>query len=309
MPAQGGHRVVWAFLPLQVADYEGYARVVGEFVPWKGPELWMRGLRVVARDDRLRPFLHPALRKSKAPGVLLYEMDMSPAALNDALVLEAGDKSLPVARRVQALVQLAGLDYAYKRYPEAIEKYVFLFNFYAERKAPAMQAIALQGVGDCLRRQGDVKGARVRYRQALTLGMQAKALPVLLNLTSTLGDVAMELRDPVEAAGFFKLAAEIAGRAMNPFARADALEKQGLALDRIGDVAAAVLVWRDAAKLSETFKYHERRRTVLGRLIAAYKGLYLDKERRACEAELEAATQAAKAPRAERERASWGAAR
>jgi tetratricopeptide (TPR) repeat protein len=307
VPAEGEHRVVWAFLPLQVADEEGYARLVGQFIPWNGPEPWMRGLRVVARDDRSRPFLLPALRKRKAPGVLLYEMDMSPEALNDALVLEAADRSLPLARRTQALVQLAGLDYAYKRYPEAIKKYAFLFDHYTEHNAPAMAALSLQGVGDCLRRQGDLEGARLRYQQALTLAMGAKALPMLLGLTSALGELSLELDQPREAAGFFKLAADVAGRVMNPVARADAQEQQGLACELAGDAAGAVLVWKDAAKLCEAFDYHERRRTVLARLIAAYKAMYLDKERHACELELEATDKAAVAARAAREQAPGAA--
>jgi tetratricopeptide (TPR) repeat protein len=307
VPTQGEHRVVWAFLPVQVTDQEGYARLVGQFIAWNGPEPWMRGLRVVARDDRPCPFLLPALRKRKAPGVLLYEMNMSPEALNDALVLEAADRSLPLSRRMQALVQLAGLDYAYKRYPDAIKKYVFLYDHYTEHNAPAMAALSLQGVGDCLRRQGDLQGARLRYQQALTLAMGAKALPVLLALTSALGDVSLELDEPREAAGFFKLAADIAGRVMNPFARADAQEKQGIACDRAGDRAGAVVVWTEAAKLCEGFRYHERRRTVLGRLIDAYKAMYQDKERRTCELELEATVKAARGARAAHEQVSGAA--
>ncbi|WP_437317052.1 hypothetical protein [Sorangium sp. So ce385] len=295
LPAQGGHRVIWGFLPLQIADREGYARLVGEFVPARGPEPWMRGLRVVARDDRADPFLLPPLRKSKAPGVLLYEIDMSTAALNDALVKEAGDRSLPVADRMQALLQLAGLDYAYRRYPQALEKYGALYRYYAAHDAPVMQAVIIQGAGDVLRQMGDLKEARAKYHQGLALVMHQKALPILLNLTAAIGDVALELRDHRDAEGFSGLAAQIAGKLMNPFAKADALEKQGIARDRMGDATGAVVVWREAATLAKTFAYHERHRSALERLIPAYRGMGMEDERRACEAELKAAAQAVKA--------------
>jgi tetratricopeptide (TPR) repeat protein len=294
VPARGGHKVVWGLLPLHVADQEGYARIVGQFVPWRGPEPWMRGLRVVARDDRERPFLSPALRKNKAPGVLLYEMDMSPEALNDALVKGAGDRSLAPADRMQALIQLAGLDVAYRRYPEALDKYRRLYDFYAEHHAPAMQAVALQGVGDVTRRQGDRKGAKLRYQQGLTLAMQTQALPVMLHLTYAIGDVSLELGDDRDAEGFFGLAEKLAGKLMNPYVKAQALEQQGIARTRLGDAAGALVAWRGADALCKAFSYHERRRSVLERLIGAYQAAYMNEERHACEVELRAVKQAIK---------------
>jgi tetratricopeptide (TPR) repeat protein len=295
VPMEGEHRVVWGFLPLQIDDREGYARLAGDLVPWRGPELWMKGLRVIARDDRDSPFLSPGLRKLAAPRVLLYEIDMSPAALNDALVKEAADRSLPVAARMQSLMQLASLDYAYKRYPQAIEKYGVLYNHHAQRDDKAMQAVTLQGAGDSLQRMNDLQGARVKYQQGLLLAMQTQALPVLLNLTMALGDVGAALGDHRDAEKFFGLSEQLAGRLMNPFARADALEKQGIARDRLGDLAHGVLAWRGAETLSKTFAYHERHRSVLERLIAAYRLMQMSDERSACEAELKAALQAIKA--------------
>lgn len=233
-PVSDGHRVIWAFLPLRISDQGGYARLAGEFVPWRGPELWMRGLRVIARDDRLHPFLCPALRGKGAPGVLLHEIDMSQAALEGALAEDAADGSLPVAERMQALMQLAALDHAHRRYPEAIEKYKRLHDFHAQQREPAMQAMALQGVGDALRRSGERAEARLRYQQGITLALRARALPVLFNLTFASGEVSLELGDAREAEGFFALAARIAGALLNPSARAAALEKQGVAGARAG---------------------------------------------------------------------------
>ena len=294
MPAEGDSRLVFGLLPLHIDDQEGYARLVGEFIPWDGPKPWMRGLRFVARDDRARPFLIPALRKKKAPGVLLYEPDLRPEALNDALAKDAADPSLPVAERMQILVQLAGLDYAHKRYPQAIEKYIVLYDYYAENNAPAMQAVALHGVGDVLRRTGKREEAKKKYQQALALAFEVEALPVLLNLTFAIGDVSLELEDYAEAEGFFGLAQQLAGKLLNPFAKGDALEKQGIARYHKGDPDGAIAAWRDAKTLCASFDYHERRRSVLEWLITAYKDARMSAERHACEEELEAVRRAIK---------------
>jgi tetratricopeptide (TPR) repeat protein len=195
---------------------------------------------------------------------------------------------------MEALAQLAALDHAHRRYPQAIEKYGVLYNYYGEHKVPGMQAVVLQGVGDVLRRQGDLKGARDKYQQGIALLSEPSALPILLNLTAAAGDVSLELRDHATAEGFFDIAQQIAGKLLNAFAKGDVLEKQGVARDEAGDHAGAIQVWKDASALCETFGYHERRRAVLEHLITAYKRAGQDAERRACEAELDAVRQAMK---------------
>src|SRR5262249_30515749 len=145
------------------------------------------------------------------PGVQLYEMDMSTPALCDALVMEAADRSMPAASRMQALLQLAYLDYAYKRYDQAMEKFGKLYSWYRQHDVPAMQALTLQGAGDCLRQTGDTDSAKLRYQQGLTRAMEAKSLPVLAGLTMALGDLHMDLGEHREADGYFGLAAQITG--------------------------------------------------------------------------------------------------
>jgi tetratricopeptide (TPR) repeat protein len=286
--------LIWGLLPGHIDDREGYARLVVEFVPWNGPEPWMKGLRIVARDDRDRPFVRPGLRKRRAPGVLLYEPDLGTAALTDALARDAADRSLPVAERMEALAQLAALDHAHRRYPQAIEKYGVLYNYYGEHNIPAMQAVVLHGVGDVLRQKGDLTGARDKYQQGIALLSEPSALPILLNLTAAAGDVSLELKDFATAEGFFDIAQQIAGKLLNAFAKGDVLEKQGIARDKGGDHAGAIQVWKDASTLCETFGYDERRCAVLERLITAYERVAFTAERRACEAELEAVHKAMK---------------
>lgn len=246
MPPDGDHRVVWGLLPLQLEDREGYARLVAELIPWNGPEPWMKGLRFIARDDRARPFILPGLRKRRAPGVLLYQPDLSTPALTDALARDAADRSLPVAERMEALTQLAALDGAHRRYPQAIEKYGVLYTYYGEHRAPAMQAVVLQGVGDLLRRTGDPRGAKQKYQQGLAHALEAEALPIILNLAFAVGEVSLELREHAEADGFFDLAQRIAGALLNAPARAECLEKQAMARWKAGDHEGADLLRKEA---------------------------------------------------------------
>lgn len=246
MPPDGDHRVVWGLLPVQLEDREGYARLVAALIPWNGPEPWMKGLRFIARDDRARPFLLPGLRARRAPGVLLYQPDLTTPALTDALARDAADRSLPVAERMEALTQLAALDCAHRRYPQAIEKYGALYAYYAEHRAPAMQAVVLHGVGDALRRTGDLRGAKVKYQQGLAHALEAEALPIILNLAFAVGDVSLELHEYAEAEGFLDLAQRIAGKLLNVPARAECLEKQAMARQKAGDHAGAALLRKEA---------------------------------------------------------------
>jgi tetratricopeptide (TPR) repeat protein len=68
---------------------------------------------------------------------------------------------------MQALLQLAALDYSYKRYPAALEKYALLHAWYAEQGLKELQALCLQGTGDVLRAVGKLEQAKERYQQGL----------------------------------------------------------------------------------------------------------------------------------------------
>jgi hypothetical protein len=61
--------------------------------------------------------------------VLTCEVDFSTPALTDGLSQGAADVSLPVTERMACLYQLAALDYTYKRYPDALQKFGVLHDF------------------------------------------------------------------------------------------------------------------------------------------------------------------------------------
>jgi tetratricopeptide (TPR) repeat protein len=287
MPPDGDHRLVWALLPLAIKDQVGYAQIVGQLIPRTTIEPWMRGTRFLVRDEREPPFLIPALKKRQAQGVLVYRPDFSAAAVEAELNKDALDPEAPVPERMQALMQLAGLDYAHQRFPEAIEKYGILFAYYREHDAKEMQGICLQGIGDILRRSGKPVEAKTRYQQGLAICAESPAVVVTMNLCVAAGDVSLELRQLPDAAGYFELAEQIATKIINPFVKADCMEKRGQVLELQNDPGGAVRLWRDCAGLCRQFEYRHRLVSVLERMRAWFKKAAMRKELREVETELD----------------------
>ncbi|WP_434391126.1 hypothetical protein [Melittangium boletus] len=286
LPAQEDHRLVWCLLPPKLKDRTGYAELVRQLLPIQGYEPWMRSLRIIVRDDRAEPLLGPMLLKIRAPGALRYEVDLSTAALIDGLARDAVDESRPVAQRMQALLQLAALDYAHRRFPQALEKYGLLYDYYAEHGAKEMQALCLQGAGDVLRQLGKPLQARERYQQGLALAIQTKVLPVLLNLGMAAGDVSLELKHYPDAEGYFDITDRVAAKALNVHAKADALEKLGIAREGQANTAGALRAWNDTATLCRSVGYPERLRSALERMARLYENAGMRQERQQCLAEL-----------------------
>jgi tetratricopeptide (TPR) repeat protein len=252
----------------------------------------MRGLRILLRDDRETPFVAPVLREHRTWGVLLYEPDLSTAALTDSLAQEAADPAVPAPERMTATLQLAALDYAYSRFDEALEKYGALYTYYEEHQVPAMQAMCLDGVGRVLQRMGRLAEAKARYQQGLALLEGTQALPAVLNLAAAAGEVSLALSELEDAEGYFDVAERVAAALMNPYAKADAMEHLGEVRLRLRGPADAQRTWTDAATLCRATEYWARLATVLERQRASYAKAQMDQARLACEEELALVRQA-----------------
>ncbi len=281
------HRLVFSLLPQTIAKPETYAQAVAAILsPEAAPEpAWPR-VRLILRDDGAAPRIIEALRRSKRPDVLIYEPDLSPAALMDAMAHDIRDPGLPEAQRMQMLTELASLDYAYGRLEEASAKYEILYDYYRRHQSPLMQAFVLQGVGDVLRRVGRLPLARERYAQGLTLAITTQGLPLIMALAYAVGDVSLELQRFQDAADHLEIARKVALSLHNRPVEADALEKIGdarLALNRPGE---AIGVWRDAAAVCRVAAYKERLLSVLARMAKTFGSARMQGEQRACENEM-----------------------
>jgi tetratricopeptide (TPR) repeat protein len=281
---------VICLLPQSIERPEAYAEAIAAILPsatLAPEENWPR-VRLILRDDGAPPRIIEALRRSKNPDVLIYEPDLSPPALMDAMAHDVCEPGLPEAQRMQLLTELASLDYAYGRLEDASAKYEILYEYYRRHDAPLMQAFVLQGVGDVLRRVGPLPLARERYAQGLTLAITTKGLPLIQALAFAVGDVSLELQQFRDAADHLEIARKIAMSLHNRPVEADALEKIGdarLALKRPGE---AISAWRDAAAVCRIAGYKERLLSVLGRMASIFGGARMHAEQRACENEMAA---------------------
>jgi tetratricopeptide (TPR) repeat protein len=290
VPGDPDNRLVFALLPQDMAAPESYLEAIASLLPKPGsaPDPAWAGIRLILRDDKAKPRLIPELRRQKNAHVLVYEPDLTPAALMDAMAQEVADPTLTEAERMQALGQLATLDFAYGRLAEASAKYGVLYDYYRRHQAPAMQALVLQGVGDILRKTGNLPLARDRYAQGLTLALATQSLPLMLGLAYNVGDLDLELKEYAEADGHLDVARTIASKSLNPQLEADAMEKMGIA--RMGQrrYADAVAIWNEAAEVCRGCNHRDRLCSILQRLSQVYASGRKLAEQRACERELAA---------------------
>ena len=288
VPNDPDNRLVFCLVPQKIESTESFSDALSSLLPAPNasPDPAWAGVRLILRDDKKNPSLVPLVRRQKNPHVLVYEPDLSPEALMDSMAREALDPTLSEGERMEVLGQLAALDFSYGRLDEAAAKYGVLYEYYSRHKAPAMQAMVLHGVGDILRKTGNIPLARDRYAQGLTHALETQSLPLMLNLSYNVGDTNLELNNWTDADGHLDIARTIAGKLFNPQLQADAMEKMGIA--RMGQkrIAEAVAIWNEAAEVCRGCNHRDRLCSILERLSAVYASGRKVAEQHACEAEI-----------------------
>jgi tetratricopeptide (TPR) repeat protein len=286
LPNEEDHYVVVGLLPLQCRDYEGYCRLVASIMPVPDVKPWMVPLRIVAYDNRAERRLLDAMAAQKLDKVLTFEVDFSTPALTDSLTRDVADPSLPVAERMGCLTQLAALDYSYQRYNDAVEKYGVLYKYYEAQKIPSMQAICLLGTGDTLRAAGQPAAAKEIMQRGLATALEAKALPVMINLFLSIVDVCVELNQHGEAESYADSGTKVAAGALSPLAYADLHEKKGDAQIAQGKFADGMATYNRCKELCKMYEYHHRWKAVLEKEIKLYQDAGMDAEKRNAEQQL-----------------------
>ena len=306
LPDFDDYRVVFAMLPMAIHDWSSWAQFVAEFtlLPPPAPqrdETWPAFARLFFRDQRDH-VIGGALNRRQAKGVLTIDTDMSTDALAGDLAEDAVDPAVPVAQRMQAVLQIAQIDLSYKRWDEAIKKFAVLYDYYEKAGAPLMQAMCLQGVGDCLRSVEEFSKALERYQQGLALALAAKppmpvqapaadaeggtkgeplhpnAPPIMLNLLLAAAPTCMSLEKYEDAQSYYESASKLAAKCMNPYAACDALQGEGDAFRALGKPADALKRWQDCETISQTYTYYDRLVSVLERIHRLYEQAQRRKE-------------------------------
>ena len=281
------NRLVITLMPLNMPPGDGYHRFLGLFARYDAPaEPWMQYTRLIGRDDRTTYQAAVAFENAGA-WLMAFSIDFSIEALAADMAADTVDPSVPMAERMQAHLQLAAIDLSYQRHEEASRKYAVLYEYYRRSETPLMQALCLLGDGDCMRMAGQTELAQTRYQQGLALvietpsphpvpappledgspnpnpGMHPSAPPIMLNLLLAAGDSSMKLEQYDEARGYFEGASKVAAKCMNPYAAADALERQGDAEYVLARFKEALETWRSAEAVAETCDYYLRLESVL----------------------------------------------
>lgn len=284
VPREGGHRLVWAMFPQEIADWQAYLQLLLSFVPWQGLSPWMRGLRLIFRYETGREHNVPQL--AQAPCVRVTPVDLSPAAIAASIEADVDDEELPMEQRMQSLFALACQDYAYNRVEDAITKYEVLLGHYQQTENLTMQALVMNGIGDVLHRNENLNEAQHWYECAVVPAVGTQASVILATITKNLGDVAYKLNQYVEAEQYFDGLDKLAAQMLDPEGKARALEWRGRSQEKQGAYVHALESWEAAALLSRNVGLPSFLKTNLEHLCRVYRQLRLPEKLAAAEAEL-----------------------
>ena len=140
VPREGGHRMVWALFPQQIADHDAYHSLISSFIPWDGVKAWMQGLRIIFRDEAELAGSH---RFQDAPRTRIARLDFGPGAMAASMAEDVDDEALPLDQRMQSLLMVASLDGAHNREVEATSKFDILLGYYQSTGNLIMQALVM----------------------------------------------------------------------------------------------------------------------------------------------------------------------
>jgi hypothetical protein len=226
-PREEDHRILWSFLPESIGDPKAWATVIAGFFAAKA------GHRIFVRSH---PQILQVVKEREDLSACLLEVDCSPEAYADELTQRVTNPQTPPDRRAIDLLVLAGMDFSHKRYIESAHKYGVVYEHFTDRPdSEGVQAMCLLGVGDVARQTGCLAIAKDRYRQALVLSAtKPDTLAIAMIACSQLGDLCRNDAEYGEAAGYYQLASDIAGKLCNLAYKVDVLEKLGLVQQDLG---------------------------------------------------------------------------
>jgi len=264
--------VVVAFVPTAIPSAEVYAEVVLPLLLGDATERWVRHMRLLVRDRRGEPILGPTVVERNAGNVLSTTVDFSPAACEQGLAADASNTDLDDNARGIALLHMAAMDFAQRRYAEAIRKYGQLVELFQRLGDRACVALCLVGCGDVLRQVERYDDARTRYAQGVRVATEVDAKPVVLNGLIGLAQASAAEEEWAAAETAWDGAARVAGAMRMELPIADFVEQVGVARLHQDDVKGAWVVWERVLEYLEEDErsdpYRAREVSVLERMSA-----------------------------------------
>jgi len=270
LPVPNGGMVIWGFYPLEIADHTAYALLMEEILQHKFPFPWCHHLRFIIRDDSETLSMEKQL--STLPRIQWYKPDLSMDAINRSMEEDIADETLPLDARLNTLMVMAGMDYAYGYFPQALEKYELLLQYYAPMGNLTMAALSLNGMGMVYEKLGELRKANESYEAAIVPASQGDHPPitVLLNIILNLANIRRNEKRWEDAEAYFDMAQQLSTANRDASLKIRSLEDRGICQQKQGKYKEACASWDDGLVMAAQLQDVQLCRDLLGRLKQLY---------------------------------------
>jgi len=250
LPREGGHRLVWTMVPQHIHNRDAYLDLISNFIPKRGLQPGMQGLRLIFRDEDDTETFKPEL--ADGPRVRTRSLVLNQTVIRQALEEEAEDETQPDEQRMQALLSVALFDYAHQRSSAALEKLKVLLGYYQHTENTRMQAFVINTAGDVYQRDNQASRAQHCYECAVPLTIESKDAVGFHTAVKNLADLAFAQQDYPLAEQHYDSAQQIATQMLDPEAKIRDLERRGLSQEHQNAHDRAVISWEEAATLARS---------------------------------------------------------
>jgi Tfp pilus assembly protein PilF len=266
LPIPNGGNNVLILYPIEIKNKTAFAAFIAEVLQHDFPFPWCHHLRFIIREDPAEPTLQQVL--ANAPRIEWYQPDLSAESINRCMEETVADESLPLEERLGTLVVLAGNDFAFHRYAEALEKYEVLLQYYAPMGNHTMAALALNGMGEVYEKMSDLERANRSYEAALIPASHGDHPPMalFLNVVLNLANLRLAQERWADAEAYYDSAQQLATVARNAPVKIRSLENRGICQKRQGKLEEAVKSWSNAAVIAAQLQEIELCRSQLEHL-------------------------------------------
>ena len=262
------HLVV-GLLPSTIAGPLAYSQLVMALAAHEMPVPWCHHMRIIVREDASQALLSEHGRA--LPHTDFYAPDLGQEAVQGSLANEANDASLPLPQRMQALMILAGMDLAYRRFPPAAEKYTLLAKYHKVVGPQPLHALSLHGLGQVFDQAGNKAQAQRHYEKALEPALASQNPAALINITMSLGALHLGLEHWSEAFEYYVGLSGLAKATANPELQLRSLEQMGYCRYRLRDYKGAWQHWNAGVTLARGVNSREHLLDCLERIRNLYK--------------------------------------
>jgi tetratricopeptide (TPR) repeat protein len=271
-----GQHFLWGMGPGKIGDPQGYLELLARLLPNPDIRPWMRGARIVARVPA--DFLLALSPLAHARRVQVKPFSIPPNAMEEELLAAAADPNANAADRMQAEVQLGYLDYAHSRFDQAIQRFLKALAFFQWAEIPAMEGLAICGLGDVARRQENWHDAQHWYECAVVPAAKSGNSVLMATVVQNLAVVAFHDERFSDAEERYAELVKLKRGMIDEVGLAEALEWQGRSQEKQFAYDRAVVCWEEAAQICKAFELKDRIEPVAGRLRRGYEALAMHEE-------------------------------